>query len=98
MTLLRYQVFLAYGAVFLSVWYYALQRQDDLAAIENLPKIAIVAVRWAPALAVVALGVYALIWLILGVMNFRDCPEAAAELESQVKEAKKDLRRRGIIQ
>jgi hypothetical protein len=29
--------------------------------------------------------------------NFRDCPEASAEIEEQVKEAKAEMKKRGVI-
>ena len=52
---------------------------------------------FAPVWAIVALGVYMLSALIIGVIQFEDHPEAAKELEQQVMEAKSEMKKRGII-
>ena len=83
--MLRYQLFLAIGVLFLSVWYAALQlSQDPL-------------VLYAPIWATLLLGVYAVSSIAIGVCNFKDTPEAAAEIEQQVQEAKVEMAKRGII-
>jgi len=106
MGLLRYQIFLVYGIAFVSVWYYALQRKDEIvrAAGDTVfvggmisPKLLVILVDWAPLFAVLALGLYAFLLLVIGVIKFRDCPEAAAELEVQVAQAKKELKKKGIV-
>jgi hypothetical protein len=51
----------------------------------------------APALAVVAFGVYLLISLVVGVATFKTVPEEAELLRQDILRAKKDLARRGII-
>ena len=56
-----------------------------------------VLIDWAPIWAILVLGVYAAVSVLYGVANFRDCPEAASEIEQQVGEARKELKRRGII-
>jgi len=86
--LLRYQIFLGYGALFLAVWFYALSKQQDDARS--------LMVELAPVWAVLVLGVYAASSLVYGVLTFKDCPEAAKELEQQVSEAKAEMRKRGI--
>lgn len=93
--LLRYQVFLAYGAVFLAIWYHALawrneQSKDDVSLEVDL------LVTWAPAWGIIALGVYALTQLVQGVINMSDCPEATKEIEQQVIEARAEMKKRGI--
>ena len=87
--LLRWQVFASYAVVFLAVWSFAWSSTS-----ENDPNMWI---DFAPLWAIVALGVYAVSSVLYGVATFRDCPEAATEIEQQVVEAKKELKRRGII-
>jgi dolichyl-phosphate mannosyltransferase polypeptide 3 len=93
MGLYRYQIVLGYAVAFLSIWYYLLTKRKD---ISEVPAVTFMIER-APVLAIVFLACYALLWLIVGVATFRDCPEAAAELEHQVKHAKIELRKRGIL-
>ena len=83
--MLRYQVFLSIGIAFLSVWYSALQWS-------RAPWIV-----YAPVLAIVALGGYALSCITIGLINFKNCPEAALEIERQVEEAKASMVKRGVI-
>lgn len=92
--MLRYQVFLTNILAFLPAWWYAVARRDDL---HKYLGDAVWAVDWAPLIALVLFGGYALLRLIVGVATFSDCPQAARELEIQVEEAKKELRRRKII-
>ena len=90
MGLLRYQLFTTYAIAFLSLWYIALQRKDEY-GLSNL------LVNWAPLWAVVAVGIYLLFLLVIGVVNCEDRPEAAHELELEVQAARKELRKRGIL-
>ena len=55
-------------------------------------------IEWAPLFLGLAIGVYAASLLVAGVVNFRDCPEAATELEKQVYAARKEMKRRGVLQ
>lgn len=48
-----------------------------------------------PVYIVVGFGVYSLVVIVYRVATFTDCPEAAAELEQQIKEAREDLKRKG---
>ena len=93
MSLLRYQIFLSYAIGFLSLWYIALQRED----LYELPRAAVLLIVWAPIWVVILVGLYLLLVLITGVISFKDCPEAAVELEREVEMAKADLKKRGII-
>lgn len=83
--MLRYQLFLAVGVSFLSVWYAALQVSDNPLVL------------YAPAWAILLLAIYAISSIAIGLVNFRDTPEAATEIEQQVKEAKSEMTKRGII-
>jgi dolichyl-phosphate mannosyltransferase polypeptide 3 len=94
MGLLRYQIFLSYGALFLGVWYQALnwrKERKDAASLEID-----LLLTYAPVWAVLILGIYALSQVLRGVMVMSDCPEASKEIEQQVKEARVELKKRGI--
>jgi Dolichol-phosphate mannosyltransferase subunit 3 (DPM3) len=90
--LLRWQVFAAYGATFLAIWYYALNNKKDWSVKLDL------LIDFGPLWAILVLGLYALSSVVVGVKNCRDCPEAAVELNQEIAEAKAELKRRGIIQ
>ncbi|CAB9501861.1 Dolichyl-phosphate mannosyltransferase polypeptide 3 [Seminavis robusta] len=92
MGLLRYQVFLVYGVVFLAAWQGAKMNQSEAPSDASR-----IVVDFAPIWAVLLLGVYAAATIIYNVMTFNDCPEAAAELDRQVKEAKAEMRKRKVI-
>lgn len=95
--LLRYQIFLAYGGAFLALWYAVLLSQEAIVEASMFPVTTTeLAVRWAPLWGILALGLYALMSVIYGVLTFEDCPEAALELERQVQEARAEMKRRGI--
>ena len=106
MQLLRYQVFLTYAIAFLAVWYCAYtrllpHRGDDDWGEQPPPQPTPWwwwAVALAPAWAVAALAAWLLARLILGVLSYRDCPEAAQELERQIEEARAEMKRRKIIE
>jgi dolichol-phosphate mannosyltransferase subunit 3 len=88
--LLRYQIFLMYGALFIALWYGALSTQQTT----DPPSIWIV---YAPVWAILLLGLYALGSVMYGVTTLKDCPEAASEIERQIVEAKAEMKKRGII-
>ena len=92
-SLLRWQVFAAYGATFLAIWYYALNSKKEW------PNVKLdLLIDFGPLWAILVLGLYAASSVVVGVVNFRDCPEAAVELNQEIVEAKEELKRRGIIQ
>jgi Dolichol-phosphate mannosyltransferase subunit 3 (DPM3) len=93
--LLRWQVFAAYGATFLAIWYYALNNKQEWSA--NVIKLDLL-IDFGPLWAILVLGIYAVSSVVVGVVKFRDCPEAAVELNQEIAEAKAELKRRGIIQ
>lgn len=94
MGLLRYQLFTTYAVVLLSVWYMALQKRDEYK--DNA--VTLLLIDFMPLWAVVAVGLYLLTVLIVGVLSFNDVPAAAKKLEEEIKEAKTELKKRGIIQ
>lgn len=87
--LLRYQLFLGIGVLVLSIWYTVLSNQSDPNATPSI--------KYAPLLGLVLLGIYAFVSIAYGVVICKDFPEAAREIEEQVKEAKSEMARRGII-
>lgn len=91
--LLRYQIFLAYGCAFGAIWLYGIRNIDKL----ELPEVGNVIVVYAPVWGVLFLGIYLLSRLVLGVFSFRDCPDAAKEIEMQIAEARNAMKARKII-
>eukprot|EP00536_Pseudo-nitzschia_multiseries_P008263 jgi/Psemu1/305613/fgenesh1_kg.208_\ len=85
MELLRYQLFLGAAVAFLSVWVALLEPGSHPL------------VRYAPVWAIVGLGIYAAGSVVVGTLSFRDTPEAAAEIDRQVLEARAEMTKRGII-
>ena len=51
---------------------------------------------WWPVLALAAFGIYCVYVIAYRVATFNDCNEAAAELQREIKEAKEDLKAKGI--
>ena len=86
MGLLRYQIFLGLGIAFFAIWYGALQTGTS-----NPLYV------YAPIWAIIMLGIYAVGTITHGVMNCKDFPEAATEIEKQVQEAKIEMKKRGVI-
>jgi len=87
MGLLRYQIFLAIGVSFLSIWF----------ALINGDSTSNPLVLYAPVWLIVLLGLYAIGSIVSGLMSFKDTPEAAAEIERQILEAKAEMKKRGVL-
>lgn len=94
MGLLRYQIFLTYGFAFLSIWAFLLNKSDKQYSLSDSSDVFVLL---APLWGLVALGIYLLLLLINGVLNYKDCPEASKELELETMEAKTEMKKRGII-
>lgn len=95
--MLRYQIFLAYGVAMAAIWYAALQQKAEIAdrlGISNGQ--ASVAVDYLPVFLVLTLGVYAVVSVAHRVATMADSPEAAAEIDWQVKEARGALDKMGV--
>jgi hypothetical protein len=111
--MLRYQVFLTHSIVFLSIWLFDVlkvleksepesdghagsttstqqQQQQQQQMVRTLRL-------YAPVWMILGLGIYLFLRLILGVLAFRDCPDAASELEAEIVQAKIELRKRKIL-
>ena len=85
--MLHYQQFLIAGLLFSAVWWGLLQTAyKDSSFVTFLPL-------WA----IVALGVYAVGSVVYGTLSFKDTPEASKELEQQIKEAKLEMTKRGVV-
>jgi dolichol-phosphate mannosyltransferase subunit 3 len=91
--MLRYQVFLSYGTMLLASWWWCMTHQEQIVSTKLTHRVVV----FAPLFGAVSLGVYLLARLTIGVASYQDCSEAAAELDSQIKEAKAELRKRKII-
>ncbi|KAG7344939.1 dolichol-phosphate mannosyltransferase subunit 3 [Nitzschia inconspicua] len=94
MSLLHYQQFLVAGIVFLSIWYAALRQQEQQGDTSNNS----IFITYAPVWLIAFLGLYAVSSVLYGTATFKDTPEAAKELEQQIKEAQEEMTKRGIIQ
>ena len=88
MELLRYQTFIAIGLSFLSIWLALIKSSD--APVGPL-------VLFAPVWSVILLGLYAISSIVLGLITLKDTPEAAAEIERHIVEAKAEIKKRGIV-
>jgi Dolichol-phosphate mannosyltransferase subunit 3 (DPM3) len=86
--MLRYQVFLSRLIAFLCIWYTILR--SGVVEKGNLW------VDYAPIWAIVLLGIYAVTSVATGVVQLKDYPEAAAEIEHQIAQAKTEMMKRGI--
>ncbi len=87
---LRYQLFSIYGIVFVGLWV-ALKSSDGKGSV------AAMIINYAPVFLILGLGVYALVSIVHGVINLKDCPEAAVEVEKDVKEAKAAMTKKGVL-
>ena len=104
--LLRYQIFTVYGIILLAIWYGALQQQQQKREqlvteneAENTHSSAYIdiLILYLPLWVIFALGIYALCSVIFGVLMLKDYPDAAAEIDQQIAEAKTEMKKRGII-
>jgi Dolichol-phosphate mannosyltransferase subunit 3 (DPM3) len=91
---LRYQVFVTYGVGFMAIWCYCLLNKSKISASSQQTDLTIT---FAPIIAIIAFGIYLLLRLILGVLALEDCPTAAKEIETQIIEAKSEMKRRNVI-
>lgn len=107
--LLRYQIFSSYGILLLGVWYAAIQNKASILSSTSTrstipivstlltPKIQEAMIDYFPLWIVICFGLYAVGSIASGVANCADCPDAAMEVEQHIKEAKADMKKRGII-
>mmetsp|Transcript_13015 Transcript_13015/g.23920 ORF Transcript_13015/g.23920 Transcript_13015/m.23920 type:complete len:112 (-) Transcript_13015:136-471(-) len=105
--LLRYQLFLSIGVVFLAIWKASLANLDSiqsfwssssslgLASSPSTIRIELL-VTYLPLWALLSLGLYALFSVLYRVATFGDCPEAADELSKQIVTAKEKLNAAGF--
>lgn len=95
--MLRYQLFLGYGVAFAAVWYAALQRKIEIASsLGTSAPLTSMVVDYAPLCAILVLGVYAVLSVAYRVATMADYPDAAEEIDMQVKEAKAALIKMGV--
>ena len=84
--MLQYQLFSLYMFLFVGLWW-ALRSEAD----ESNK-----AVDYAPLWLVLGIGIYAAGSIFYGVINLKDCPEAAKEVEIDVKEAIAAMKKKGV--
>lgn len=91
--MLRYQVVFSYVAAFLGIWMALCTYLRSYEVASQVREV----VHILPMYALITFGAYSLGTIGLNLMSVRDCPDAAKELDEQIKEAKKDLMKKGII-
>lgn len=98
--MLRYQVFLAWGAFWAAIWSILKQCEEQVTETLEFLSIPQDVTHWFiflfPVWLLVLLAIYAAFTIIYGIATMKDCREAAAEVEQQIKMAKEEMRRRGI--
>lgn len=107
MGLLRYQLFLVIGVTFIAIWAGLLKQletnnnttnnNNDTTNDKSYYRIQSLLILYAPLWAVLVLGIYAVGSIGYGLMNFKDVPDAADEIDQQIIEAKAEMIQRGII-
>mmetsp|Transcript_4469 Transcript_4469/g.6634 ORF Transcript_4469/g.6634 Transcript_4469/m.6634 type:complete len:100 (+) Transcript_4469:256-555(+) len=95
--MLRYQVFLSWAALWGAIWYQSMQSIDlVIEASPASPDMTRLLVNLLPLWILVALAFYAIFTILYGLATLGDFPQAAAELEKQIVEAKKEMKARGV--
>ena len=106
--LLRYQIFLIMGLVFLQLWRVSLNNKDTiksyittlsstLSTNSTISSTTIdISINCMPLIAILTLGIYALTSVLYKVVTFGDCPEAALELSKEILVAKDKLKNAGF--
>ena len=95
--MLRYQLFLSIGIVFLSIWKALLVNLDSIKNYSSAPSstIDIIVNTFLPIAPILLLAFYALFSVLYKVATFEDCPDAADELSRQINGAKSKLKAAG---
>lgn len=83
--LLQYQVFALYITLMVALWVVLKEETESTV------------VHYAPFWLVIAMTMWAIFSILRGVANLEDSPNAAAEIEKDVREARAAMRKRGII-
>ena len=79
------------------MWHAALQRKDEIAStLGTSSSVTSLVVDYAPIWAILVLGVYAVLSVAYRVGTMADYPDAAEEIDMQVKEAKAALIKMGV--
>lgn len=96
-SMLRYQIFLCWGALWAAIWYQAMNSEETVVEISPLsPETTKILIQFLPLWILVSLAIYAIATILYGLATLRDFPEASAELEKEVKEAKTAMKKRGV--
>ena len=91
-TMTRFQEFLSFGILVLAFWaallYQVSQWKNPIALLHT---------QLLPIYGLVIFGAVSASIVLYRVFTFNDCPEANKELQSQIKQAKADLQKKGFI-
>ncbi|XP_078042218.1 dolichyl-phosphate mannosyltransferase subunit 3 [Augochlora pura] len=90
MTKLMEWLFIA--TIFLGMWFSAITGNIKLSVIREWHQVII----FMPLIALALFGLYAIITVLYRVFTFNNSESAAAELQQQIEEAKKDLQSKGV--
>lgn len=91
--MLRYQIVFSWLMLWCSIWIGLCYWVDEYKKPQEIKDVVYIL----PMYGLICFGAYSLGTIGLSLMAVRDCPEASKELDQQIKEAKKDLKRKGII-
>ncbi|XP_014277665.1 dolichol-phosphate mannosyltransferase subunit 3 [Halyomorpha halys] len=83
---------LCFLIVYIVTWLLILNKYINL----NIPDSWSSVIVFFPVYTVFLFGVYSLIVVLWRVYSFNDCPEAAKELQQQIKAAREDLKLKGL--
>lgn len=88
---------MCWGALWMAIWYQAMQAEESLVDKSPLSLEATkLLIQYLPLWILVCLGVYAIATILYGLATLGDFPEAAVELEGEIKEAKAAMKKRGV--
>ncbi|XP_012267606.2 dolichol-phosphate mannosyltransferase subunit 3 [Athalia rosae] len=81
------------ATVFFSIWTATITGSIQSPLIEKWRT----TILYLPVILIILFGFYAASVVLYRVFTFNNCEEAAAELQEEIKEAKKDLRSKGLL-
>jgi hypothetical protein len=88
-----YALFLTVALVGIALYYVETQPVDAKKLLGAYPELAVLAV---PFSFLVLFGLYSLVVIVNGLLSFKDISASKAELDQEVVELRKDLKKRGV--
>ena len=84
---------LGYVSVFLAVWIAFVTKSTPFDAPDNCMEV----IYYLPIYLLMGFACYSLTIVGYGIATFKDCEEAAEELKHEIKDARKDFKKKGFI-